>query len=333
MGRTKYIDVMKGIGILTVVAGHVYSGLLRDLIFMFHMPLFFFIAGFLYKEGYAFKQLCLKKSLHLLIPYLTFLVILYPVELLLHYNPAQGLFIILIKPIVGGRALKGAVGVFWFVTCLFLVQITMQPLLSRLSTKFASTIMIAFLVISYLNSLLFPNFWLPFNANVIFAAAPFFFFGYIYKQKTFNVNFIFILLVAFGGGLLLFLGYENTYDMKYANYGIPFITFISSLSFILLFRITAKAISGFNAISAPLGVLGKSSMVIMFLHQPLQMALRESIIFGNPSIRFLLAVSGSFLVYAVASRFRFGRLFLTGSYKDFPFFQGTDAHLNRLMIV
>ena len=51
--RVKYIDAMRGLAILTVVIGHLVqrnigggtSHPLFDLIYSFHMPLFFFICG------------------------------------------------------------------------------------------------------------------------------------------------------------------------------------------------------------------------------------------------------------------------------------------------
>jgi fucose 4-O-acetylase-like acetyltransferase len=53
--RIEYIDVAKGIGIILVAAGiFIYSanGGIRDFavswIYSFHMPLFFFISGFLF---------------------------------------------------------------------------------------------------------------------------------------------------------------------------------------------------------------------------------------------------------------------------------------------
>ena len=48
--RNVTIDALKGLGILLMIIGH--SNLpfnLRGLIFVFHMPLFFIVSGYLYK--------------------------------------------------------------------------------------------------------------------------------------------------------------------------------------------------------------------------------------------------------------------------------------------
>lgn len=49
--RISYLDIFKGFGIFFVVFGHVtHIGALRDYIWNFHMPLFFFVSGLLYNS-------------------------------------------------------------------------------------------------------------------------------------------------------------------------------------------------------------------------------------------------------------------------------------------
>lgn len=47
---TRWIDTCCGIRILSVVLGHCNPPF-RNLIYAFHMPLFFILSGYLYKEG------------------------------------------------------------------------------------------------------------------------------------------------------------------------------------------------------------------------------------------------------------------------------------------
>ena len=77
------IDVLKGLGIIFVMIGHIvgvsYFGDIYTYIYSFHMPLFFFISGYLkYKKiGNKISVLeNIKKSVkHILIPYYIFLTI------------------------------------------------------------------------------------------------------------------------------------------------------------------------------------------------------------------------------------------------------------------
>lgn len=48
--REQWADILKGIGAILVVIGHLvlYEGNAKVYIYSFHMPLFFFISGYLY---------------------------------------------------------------------------------------------------------------------------------------------------------------------------------------------------------------------------------------------------------------------------------------------
>lgn len=61
--RISYLDILKGFGIIFVIFGHVtHNHILREYIWNFHMPLFFFISGLLHNSTVIFKEF-LKKEL------------------------------------------------------------------------------------------------------------------------------------------------------------------------------------------------------------------------------------------------------------------------------
>ena len=88
--RINELDLFKGIAIILVVVGHVISrnweGVLDKhpvytWIYSFHMPLFFFISGFLINHTFGKKDIvsCLKKKvLALLLPYFVWCYIIAP---------------------------------------------------------------------------------------------------------------------------------------------------------------------------------------------------------------------------------------------------------------
>ena len=51
-GRDEAIDCTKGLGILAVLAGHIlpWGSVPSKLLYVFHMPLFFFLSGLVYKR-------------------------------------------------------------------------------------------------------------------------------------------------------------------------------------------------------------------------------------------------------------------------------------------
>lgn len=74
----------------------------------------------------------------------------------------------------------------------------MNWLFNRFSPRVVGGWMLAFLSLSYINAVLFPAFWLPGNLNVIFAACPFFFLGYM-ARKIILKRYVWAFLLKAGG--------------------------------------------------------------------------------------------------------------------------------------
>lgn len=69
--RIDYIDMAKGIGIILMIIGHmpVKNEYIKNLIYCFHMPLFFIISGYLFR--YKDNKECLKNIVKkLIVPYI-----------------------------------------------------------------------------------------------------------------------------------------------------------------------------------------------------------------------------------------------------------------------
>lgn len=78
--RNSTIDIAKGIGIILVVVGHNWlvlheKGEIHRVIFSFHIPLFFFLAGVFLRESDSLKSLASSKADALLKPYLVVLLL------------------------------------------------------------------------------------------------------------------------------------------------------------------------------------------------------------------------------------------------------------------
>lgn len=69
--RLEHIDILKAVGIICVLIGHLYAPLpIKVFIYSFHMPLFFLISGFLLKTDGSLGFILSKSLRHLMIPYL-----------------------------------------------------------------------------------------------------------------------------------------------------------------------------------------------------------------------------------------------------------------------
>lgn len=99
-----YIDIAKGIGIFLVVIGHALSALptrtreqtelIRTIIYLVHMPLFFYIGGMLFQsrlgkyDQIGFYNFAKRKASQYLIPYIVFSLILYILISILRLIPS-----------------------------------------------------------------------------------------------------------------------------------------------------------------------------------------------------------------------------------------------------
>lgn len=77
--RIEWLDIAKGLGVLLVVIGHLWYKcpypLVNQIIYSFHMPMFFILSGFVFKKGnLKFGSFVVSKSKRLLLPTLIFFV-------------------------------------------------------------------------------------------------------------------------------------------------------------------------------------------------------------------------------------------------------------------
>lgn len=85
------VDIAKTIGIALVVVGHISgssegSGLVcvRDFIYQFHIPLFFFLSGYCYKANESWSSFIVKKLRRLYIPFIVWNLVFFAVHILAH---------------------------------------------------------------------------------------------------------------------------------------------------------------------------------------------------------------------------------------------------------
>ncbi len=130
------ISYLKAYGIVLMVIGHCTSGIIRDIIYMFHMPLFFFVSGYCFKRSYLnnWRLFMWKKINGLYIPFVKWCLLF----LLLHNIFCQFHFFDIndythpITPLSNKeiwqsfvnivffmRGQPPMIGVFWFLNTLF----------------------------------------------------------------------------------------------------------------------------------------------------------------------------------------------------------------------
>lgn len=313
MEEKTWVNILKGIGIITVVAGHTFNGLTKDFIFLFHMPLFFFIGGYLFNKKTNLSNYLKSKIQHLIVPYFSYIILIYfPFQYFENnFNNYTDLLIYLIRPLIGGQALYGASSVFWFVTCYFFTQQFFNLLVNKFSFSTTTIISILLLFFGYVNSIIFPKFWLPGNLNVVFVALPFLYVGYLFKKYSLSYKLIILLPLV----ILTIIGFyyleNNTIDLKYSKYGIPFLSFLSGIIIILFLKECSVLLSKYKMFTFIMVYIGKASMTIMYLHIPVKILI---INFLNLSqvIVFLISLIIPFFLHLLFLRFEFLSTYLLG---------------------
>lgn len=119
--RLKEVDIAKGYGIILVIIGHILTeGKLREWIYSFHMPLFFFLAGAVVSVG-PFKTFIKKKIKGILLPYVLYGIVLISFDFIQFYinGSSKEVYLdVLFRFFIFGRKY-----LLWFLTCLFCTNI------------------------------------------------------------------------------------------------------------------------------------------------------------------------------------------------------------------
>ncbi|WP_338473035.1 acyltransferase family protein [Niallia sp. XMNu-256] len=278
-GRLGWLDVGKGIGMVLVIFAHDHiPQMLKTFIYTFHMPLFFFLSGFLFSptKYHRFSKLFTSKCKSLIIPYFSFSIIVY-FWFLFRYKIgdieySSSLFKPLIGTFIGNRNTDWTVhiGALWFLTCLFITELLFYFLRTKLKTNLLVAIALMIIsLIGYMYSMLLGK-PLPWNIDAAFMAVLFFGAGYFYKESiqklTHLINMKVLLIFCFLNittGYLNYLLSGERVDMYESQYGNYALFVIAAFSGIIAFLIAVQKIET----NAVFQYVGKNSLIYLALHQ------------------------------------------------------------------
>jgi fucose 4-O-acetylase-like acetyltransferase len=278
----EWLLIAKGIGIILVVIGHfhphpspAYWDATVAVIYSFHMPLFFIISGYLFRQGeYGYGDLIKTKTKRLLYPFVTialaFLIIKYP----------AGQFVTLESPVTADSVKKllldpinSYMPLLWFMHALFLI-FAVYPLLGSFLNN--TIILLVFLII---NTVL-GNDFLVFGKALGYM--PYFVVGLILREKTalskntINADWRFIVAPF----LLYAIVYVLVRSVDIApecHYFIRFSLGVTGSLFVINLSYAISILSN-NKIKKTLIQAGYYSMSIYLLHSPFESAVRISFI-------------------------------------------------------
>lgn len=287
--RNLYMDIVKGIGILLVVIGHCETPIGRY-IYLFHMPLFFFISGYFYKDKYSNNpvEFIVKKIKTLYRPYIFFailLIIMHNVFLkvgfysstfsdlsieysnMCKYFKLSDIIKYTMKVLLLGQVDRIFGGALWFFISLIMASITFN-IISYIKIKTnkkeifrAITIGILF-NIAYLSTKFNINFH---GINTAMIATGLFYCGYLYSQYDNKVKLnLEVAIICFF--ILIISGFYGSINMAGNEYTNIAFFIINSLAGIYIVLFIATLVKKINLLSGILSYMGRNTIPVIGLH-------------------------------------------------------------------
>ena len=283
--RDKTIDIARGIGITLMVIGHTYCPqVLCDFIYLFHMPLFFFLSGYLSLKlfeinlNYTVLKHKLKK---LYLPYVSFsfvLLVLHNTLFDFHLEPVRYSTINIIIKAVELPLMMGTdslIAGYWFLGSLFyifMIAVVFNFFLNNIGRNIRiMIIVIMFFVlfeIIFYSRRLYPNMTPDLDffsrwALTILSGGVMFMIGCLFK--AFNVSPYFSKrYVALGIILLLLMTYLQPIYRPYDDVTLGVFVFLAGVIGTLTTLSISKYVTGI--IANILSVFGEHTLLILSWH-------------------------------------------------------------------
>ena len=271
--RIEWIDWMKALGIYLIVLGHFYS-IGEKFIYVFHVPLFFVISGFLNKKEADGRVFWRKLWFNLAVPMLLMAVMNFLYHCVLQLF--KGSFTIIdvywfVRNLVFGMV--SGLDTLWFVYTLMLLKIIYQFCHSNNNFYALTAVMLA-LAFVYNNSDLsmYPFFISEPNAIIdLCTAFPFFVFGVLmrkYREILNALNNKAMLIVTFAFGLFL-VALCNTYNgyvgLFCCNYGGNlFLFLVGAIAGTVMIWALSKL---FGCSPKAINVISRGTIIILGFHK------------------------------------------------------------------
>ena len=324
----KEIDILKGVAILLVVLGHSISylgsgnkewGLVNEVIYNFHMPIFFFASGFLGYKILSFQKIewnYLKgKAIRLIVPYITCGLLYFAFRQILSFKAGM--------KYTGSPLWKMVYGVnpsysLWFLYVLF-VCLALCILFVR--SKNIIPIMVVALILSIFLGFITPDGYSPLSIlSKVFKNFIYVLIGlwcvknYDKLSKYFNFKIVVPSIVLFVGGNIA-LHYITEGFLNNA------LKIVASLSAIAIILVLAKKASQtkLSNIFKELGINSMGIFVISGFIQPMMKALLTKKIHLNATLSVLICFAvtliGSILITFIIKKIKIAKLLLLGETK------------------
>jgi len=283
--RISWIDMAKGYGTILVVLAHIGSGLGRLWIYTFHMPLFFFLSGYVFSTKYEFREFVKRKCKTIVVPYFCLWIPMVLYETFVTQAGKPQKFQVLLG-LVWDLLWQRRLWTLWYIACLFFLNIFFYLLVKKCKREWMLGVISFVLPVVGLLYYAVGGGYLPWNIDVCLMAMPFFYAGYFMKNHTAQIGailnakwkklvlFVSMLIVNLVCGSLSIDDSWNGLEMFYSKYGSnPIFTYIAAFAGTICVVMVAKLFS-----CRVICYLGENTMLYYAWHQTIMMPVVEEIL-------------------------------------------------------
>jgi fucose 4-O-acetylase-like acetyltransferase len=327
--RLAYIDIARGIGIMLVVLGHTLAEanyhvqnsnvlFLGQLIYSFHMPLFFFLSGMFFKPEMRFLDMLKRRFDSILKPYLFTLFLVYFVSVFYDKNLGLSTAVSrIIKALYGNSYyIELYWSQLWFLPALFatsLFAFGFYAIFKRLPvwamfTGLLLTLVVGILTFNWFMPLKLSFFGnnlelsgLPFSLDLVLVCGFFFLLGReVYERVPMQV--FSPLWVLIGSAVVLVglnLIYPAILNLNTREYDSPLVNTLEALAgivFVLSLSLWIEKWGGWA--SRAFQYYGKISLIVLIFHLPVQFHLGRKLasMMGDSIYGYLIAFPFALLI-------------------------------------
>ena len=284
--RIEYLDLFRGIGILLMITGHVEFGssfayCFRFFFHAFHMPMFFWIAGYLFqpksREELPFSSFAARKAKTLLLPYAVFGLAHYLVTIVTGIAKGRPFSLYpLIRLLTVNTDDLPICGAIWFLTALFFTYLIVYLIENTVFNGVVKGILVVVIsLIGNYASSIFP-FELPYALGPAFVGVGLFYLGYHFKRNIHRMPYSFLENMSWLPTILLavivtFLIFANGFiDMRPGEYAFVPLFWINSVLAILVVKSFSRLLYPLIHRTFPCRLLmrlGRNAIVYLCLNQ------------------------------------------------------------------
>lgn len=287
--RIGYIDMAKGLAIILVIVGHssFVPHMVKIMLYIFHIPLFFFLSGFTLnvRKYETFSGYFLNKLKGLVVPFFLLNIFVFLFQLFVMYPDQVLSFNILhfIKQLLISDRLH-IYFQLWFLNVLFLAHVFSYFILKRgWNLGQWMIIILTLFVLVYLGQKIYEKeYYLIWNIDLVPVAMIFILLGVWTKnnlhrlEKYFSVYFLPVVgvLTVVVGGMNYRLSGNQIVDLYYQQIGNHFLFYIAAISGIWSVLIFFKTLPESSIMKS----IGQKTLIYYGVHSPIVLVLVEKLV-------------------------------------------------------